>query len=307
MSYNTVRRSESSDVNFNRIGAALLGGTALVIGATVLFGSWYTVDQTQRGVLLRNGAFIEVVQPGLHFKFPWIESEYKIDVQTHTRPWDNMEAYSNDQQPAHLRVSVTYHVNPDKVAEMYNRFAGDADAAVNRLIAPHVNEKIKVVFGQYTAAKAISDRARLNADAGTALTQAIAYDPVFTLESTQIENIAFSPEYIKSIEARMQAEVEVQKLRQNWEREKVQADIAVTQAQGRANSVKAEAEAQAAAITLKGNAEATAIAARGKALKDNPSLIELTQAERWNGILPTTMIPGGAVPMVNVGQHQTGK
>src|SRR5215472_1307190 len=68
----------------------------------IISGSWYTIDQTQRGVLLRNGAFIEVEQPGLHFKLPIIESVYKIDIQTHTRTYgsgqDVMEAYSADQK-----------------------------------------------------------------------------------------------------------------------------------------------------------------------------------------------------------------
>ncbi len=50
------------------------------------------------------------------------------------------------------------------------------------------------------------------------------------------------------------------------------------------------------------DAEASAIRARGAALRDNPTLIELVQAERWNGILPTTMIPGSTVPFLNVGQ-----
>lgn len=283
-----------------KIASILLGLIGAFIGITVVFGSWYTVDQTQRAVLLRNGALVDVVQPGLHFKLPWVESVYKIDMQTHTRIWDKMEAYSADQQPASLRFSVTLHVAPEKVAEIYSRFGGDIEAAISRLIGPHVNEKVKVVFGQYTAAKAISDRARLNADTDAALTQSIAYDPTFVIESTQVEDITFSSDYIKSVEDRMRAEVEVQKLQQNLAREKVQADIAVTQATGRANSVRAEAQAQADAITLKGNAEATAIAARGKALGDNPRLIELTQAERWNGMLPTTMLPNGAIPMLGL-------
>ena len=59
----------------------------------------------------------------------------------------------------------------------------------------------------------------------------------------------------------MLAEVEVPKLQQNVEREKVQAQITVTQA----NAVRAEA-----------------------------------QAERWNGVLPTTMVPGSAVPFVSL-------
>jgi regulator of protease activity HflC (stomatin/prohibitin superfamily) len=268
----------------------------------VVVGSWYTIDQTQRGVLLRNGAFIEVVQPGLHFKWPWIEAVYKVDMQTHTKTVDKMEAYSADQQPANLRVSVTLHVAPDKVAEMYSRFGGDYDAALQRIISPHVNQQTKVVFGQYSAAKAISARAQLNPDASAALTEAIAYDPVFAIESVQIEDISFSPDYIRSVEARMQAEVEVQRQQQNLAQEKIKADIAVTQATGRANSIRAEAQAQADATVLRGNAEAAAIRAKADALASNSNLIALTQAERWDGKLPSTMVPGSAVPFLNVGR-----
>jgi regulator of protease activity HflC (stomatin/prohibitin superfamily) len=281
-----------------------LGPAGLVIAGivvlTIVFGSWYTVDQTQRAVLLRFGAVISVVQPGLHFKLPWIESVQKIDMQTRTKTWQKMEAYSSDQQPAFLRVSVTMHVASDKVADMYARFAGDLDAATDRIIEPHVMEKTKVVFGQYTAARAISNRAQLNADTVAALISAIAYDPVFAIESAQIEDISFSAEYIRSVEARMQAEVEVQRLRQNLEREKVQADIAVTQASARAASVRTEAQATADAIRLRGEAEADAIRARSKALQENPAIIGLTQAERWDGKLPQTMVPGATVPFLTV-------
>jgi regulator of protease activity HflC (stomatin/prohibitin superfamily) len=273
-----------------------------------LFGGWYTVDQTQRAVLLRNGAIVEVTQPGFHFKTPWIESVFKIDMQTHTKTYGSnattgaseMEAYSADQQPAKLRVSVTLHISPDKVSEMYSRFGGDYDAAIARVIAPHVFERVKTVFGQYTAAKAIGDRGKLNADALASLSQSIAYDPVFVIESAQIEDISFSPEYIRSVEQRMQAEVEVQRQQQNYQQEKIKADIAVTQAKGRAESTLTEAKAAADATVLKGNADASAIKARAEALGSNPNLIALTQAEKWNGVLPSTMVPGSSVPFISV-------
>lgn len=294
----------------NQIAGWTFFGVVALIAITIVFGSWYTIDQTQRGVLLRNGAFVEVVQPGLHFKWPWIDAVTKIDMQTHTRTYgqdkttgkSSMEAYSADQQPANLRVSVTLRVAPDKAAEMYERFNGDYEAAVSRLIQPRVFERIKVVFGQYTAARAITARGQLNGEASKSLIEAIAYDPIFIIESVQIEDISFSGDYIKSVEQRMQAEVEVQRMRQNLEREKVQAAIAVTQAQGRADAVVAEAKAQADAIVLKGDAEAKAIQARGDALNKNPSLVALVQAERWDGKLPMTMIPGGAVPMLTIGK-----
>lgn len=51
---------------------------------------------------------------------------------------------------------------------------------------------------------------------------------------------------------------------------------------------------------MAGEAEAAAIDAKGRALKDNPQLVDLVQAERWDGVLPTTMVPGGSVPMVTL-------
>src|SRR5262249_15181247 len=161
-----------------------------LFGMSILFGSWYTVDQTQRAAVLRNGALVDVVQPGLHFKWPFIESIIKADTQTHTVSWGGkakMEAYSADQQPADLIVSVTFRLAPDKIAEFYNRFGGDYDAAVQRLIAPNVNKEVKVVFGTYTAARAVTQRGPLNSDTTQALAKAIAYDPIFVIESVQIE------------------------------------------------------------------------------------------------------------------------
>jgi regulator of protease activity HflC (stomatin/prohibitin superfamily) len=282
----------------------VIGGVGAAIAALIVLmmvtGSWYTIDQTQRGVLLRNGALVEVVQPGLHFKWPVIDNIVKIDMQTHTYSWAKVNSYSADQQPADLKISITIRTSPDKVPEVYSRFAGDLKAAVERLVTPLMNKDVKIVFGQYTAVRAITQRGPLNTDVTRALTDSMAYDPIFILEGVQIENIDFSPEYIKSVEARMQAEVEVQRLRQNLERERVQADIVVTQAKAQADRVRLEAQANADAIKLRGNAEAEAIDARGKALAGNPALVSLVQAEKWDGKLPATMIPGGAIPMLNL-------
>jgi regulator of protease activity HflC (stomatin/prohibitin superfamily) len=282
----------------------IIGGVGAAIAALIILliitGSWYTIDQTQRGGLLRNGALVEVVQPGLHFKLPLIDNVVKIDMQTHTYSWAKVNSYSADQQPADLKISITVRASPDKVPEIYSRFAGDLNAAIERLVTPLMNKEVKIVFGQYTAVRAVTQRGPLNADVAHALTEAMAHDPIFIVEGVQIENIDFSPDYIKSVEARMQAEVEVQRLRQNLERERVQAEIVVTQAKAQADRVRLEAQANADAIKLRGNAEAEAIDARGKALAGNPALVNLVQAERWDGKLPATMIPGGAIPMINL-------
>ncbi|MBI5262786.1 MAG: prohibitin family protein [Bradyrhizobium sp.] len=290
---------------------SIIGGVfAILIILIIAVGSWYTVDQTERGVILRNGAVVGTAQPGLGFKIPVMDSVEKVSVKTATYTWDKMNSYSYDQQPADLKISVTLRAAPEKVADLYAKF-GQLDAAVNQVVSPVVHQQVKVVFGRYTAVKAIQERGALNSAIKEAITETLKDDPMIVIESVQLENIEFSQNYLHSIEQRMLAEVEVQKLQQNAEREKVQAQITVTQATAKANAIRAEAQAQADAtrlngearasnIRIVGEAEAAAIEARAKALGSNPNLVTLVQAERWNGVLPTTMVPGSAVPFVSV-------
>jgi regulator of protease activity HflC (stomatin/prohibitin superfamily) len=263
---------------------AVLVGLILL---TVVGGSFYTVDQGERGVILRNGAVVGTAEPGLGFKLPIVDSIREINVQTQARVYKDVMVYSRDQQNASLQVSVNYRLASDKVEKIYSEFAGQ-DGIVSRLLDRQVPEEVKNVFGRFNAVTAIQERARLGMEIQDAIQKA-ANNSMLIVESVQVENIDFSDAYEKSIEQRMLAEVEVQKVQQNAEREKVQAEIAVIQA-----------KAQADAVKLQGDAEAHAINARGKALRDNPSLIQLVQAEKWDGKLPTTMVPGQTVPFINV-------
>ena len=265
------------------VGSVFVGLIALVI----LGGSFYTVDQGERGVILRNGKVVGTAEPGLSFKLPIVDSVKEINVQTQARLYEKVMVYSRDQQTADLYVSVNYRIASDQVEQIYSEFGG-REGIVNRLLDRQVPEEVKNVFGQFNAVTAIQERARLSTEVQNAIQKAVT-TPLLIVESVQVENIDFSDAYEQSIEQRMLAEVEVQKVQQNAQREKVQAEIAVIQA-----------KAQADAVKLQGDAEAHAINARGKALRDNPSLVELVQAEKWNGVLPTTMVPGQTVPFINV-------
>jgi len=294
--YKEYERKKIMNVVFG-IGGSVVAG---IVALTILGGSWYTVDEGYRGVALRNGAVIGTAEPGLGFKMPIIDSVVDISVQSQARMYEDVLAYSRDQQTAGLKISVNYRFSADQVETIYREYGGE-EGVLSRLLDRQVLEEVKNVFGKFNAATAIQERERLAAEVQMSIQSAVV-GPIL-VESVQIENIDFSDAYEQSIEARMLAEVEVQKVRQNAEREKVQAEIKVIQAQADADSRVAQATAEAEAITLTGDAEASAIRARGAALRDNPALIELVQAERWNGILPTTMIPGSTVPFLNVGKE----
>lgn len=277
----------------------------VIAGLFVFFialGGFYTVDQGYRGVILRTGAFVGIAEPGLGFKFPIFDRVVDISVKDHSALFDGggsgLQSYSYDQQTAGIRVSVNYSIPVDKVGEVYSRFGGH-EGLVNTALNTNVFNSVKEAFGQFTALKAVQDRNGLGLSILNNLKEVTAEYPI-NIKSVQIENIDFSDEYENSIEARMMAEIEVQKIRQNAEREKVNAEIVVIQANAAAEAVLANATAQAKATTLKGEAEASAIKAKGDALAANPSLVALIQAEKWDGALPTTMVPDSTVPMLGM-------
>ncbi len=269
--------------------------TLLIILAVVViaYGSWFTVDQGERGVHLRNGRIVGTAAPGMGFKVPLMDKIVKISTQTHTVSYERLQAYSRDQQPATIRASVTFRVPEDKVAEVYANFKS-LDLMVNRLVDRAVPTQVENIFGQYTAISAVQERVKFVLDVTNAIKEAVQ-GPI-EISSVQIENIDFSSAYEKSVEDRMRAEVEVQTQKQNLEKERVSAQIAVTKAQAEADSQLARAKAEAEGIRIKGEAEADAIKSRAEALAQNKDLIELTKAEKWNGELPSTMLPNSTLP-----------
>ena len=284
-------------MRMNAIVGSSVAGVVGLVALTVLGGSWYTVGEGYRGVQLRNGAVVGTAEPGLGFKMPIIDSVVDISVQSQARAYENVQTYSKDQQTASLMISVNYRLPADQVEAIYAEYGG-AEGVVNRLLDRQVPQAVKNVFGRFNAVTAINERGRLVNEVSMALMESVK-GPII-IESVQIENIDFDDGYERAIAARMEAEVEVQKVKQNAEREKITAEITVIQAQAAADSKLAEAKAAAEATRIQGEAEAAAIKAKSEALKDNAGLIALIQAERWNGALPTTMIPDSTVPFMDV-------
>lgn len=288
-------------INPFKVAGVVVAGLAVFF---IALGGFYTVDQGYRGVILRNGAVIGTAEPGLGLKLPIFDRVVDISIKEHTQRFSDASgeggllSYSFDQQTAEIRISVNYSIPPGGVTEVYSRFGGE-EGLVSTVLNPNVYNSTKETFGQFTALRAVQDRNGLGVKILEDLQKITAGYPI-EVKSVQIENIDFSTEYENSIEARMMAEIEVQKIHQNAEREKVQAQIVVIQAQAAADATLAQATAQAKATTLKGEAEASAVKAKGDALAANPSLVALIQAERWDGALPTTMVPDSTVPMLGM-------
>jgi regulator of protease activity HflC (stomatin/prohibitin superfamily) len=277
--------------------ASTLGGIFLVF-LMFLFSTTYTVDQSERAVLLKNGKIEAIQTAGRYYKLPIIEDVKFVSLQTKTYTFDKILGYTNDIQPATIRISITMMPDPEHVADLYTRF-NSVDNAVASLIRPNIPSVTKENFGKLQANDAIRNQKLFEDGIFKGLTAKLQGEPL-KLISLQIEDVSFSDQFEKSVEARMAAEVAVQTQQQFLAKAKFQADQKVVEAKGEADSQLERAKANAQATQIQGDAEASAIKARALALASNMNLVQLEAVEKWNGILPTTMVPGSSVPFINV-------
>ena len=175
------------------IGAGVIGLLALIL----LFSTYFTIDQGERGVILHYGAIAGEAEPGLHFKLPIITTIEKISVQVQKEGFEKsadtdtrLQAYSRDQQPATIAMAVNYHVTD--ASAVYAQY-GSLTNMKSRIINSRAYEQLKNVFGQFDAADAIQKRAFLNAEVFAAIRNAVR-GPV-VIDSVQIEDISFSQQY----------------------------------------------------------------------------------------------------------------
>ena len=282
-------------------GLSIIVGLLFFSGMMTAFGWFFLIDQGELGLVLRYGAIVREAGPGLNWKAPWIESVEKMSLRTEKITYGKdkdakVSAYSKDIQGADLVVTVNFRLDPNKVSEVYSTYRTDF---VNRLITPRTLDEIKTIFGRFNAKAAIEERGRLGMEMEAAVKKSVEGTGII-IDGLLLQDIDFSKAFEDSVEERMRAEVEVLKFQQNLEREKTQADIKRTQAAGSADALRAQARAEADAILMRAEAEAKSIKLRSDALAQNPMLIELIKAERWNGSVPSTMIPGAAIPFIGV-------
>jgi regulator of protease activity HflC (stomatin/prohibitin superfamily) len=298
--------------NANRGGPSESGGgfrsflsiPIIVIGVllVIVWLAWpfRTIDQGEVGVKLRWGQAVAVLQPGFNVVIPGMEHVVLLSTRTLKRTYEKVNTYSRDIQQADNLISVNYRIDPSKAIDIYSRY-GESYAA--SIIDPVIYKRFKEVFGGYDAADIVNQRAKLGKEVELSIQQNMP--PGIVIVGVQIENIDFAPTYVEAIEAAATAEAAVRKARQELEQKKVDAEKVVVQANADAEARIAQAKAEAEAIRLRGEAEGAAITAKAAALRDNPGYVALTAAEKWDGKLPQTMVPGSAVPFVTVPRGAT--
>ena len=268
-----------------------------VVAVVIFFSSVYTVNEGHIGIVKRFSEAKEQVNPGLHFKVPFIDSVEEIEVRTRKNE-EKMASSTKEQMPVTIIVSVNWTVDKTAALELFRQYGGLTQFE-NRILDPRFRSATKDVIPRYDAERLIQDRASAIQAIEANFIEEMKDFPV-TVDNIQIENIQLPAKYLTSIETKQTeknlADAEKHKLaRQNLE---AQRDVNTSKA--KADGIKLVAIAEAESIRIKGLAEAEAITAKAKALGNNPLIVKLTEAQNWDGKLPATILGSSNMPILDM-------
>lgn len=259
----------------SNVGKIISAAVAFVIILVIVFSSFGTVGAGERGVKTRFGSVVGTIGTGLYTKTPFITNITKLDVQTQKEQADST-ASSSDLQNVNTTVAVNYNLDPVKVSDLYTRIGTDYKTKV---IDPSIQEVVKAVTAKYTAEELITKRQEVTDAVKVGLTDRLIASDI-QVTGVSIVNFEFSKSFNDAIELKVTAEQNALAAKNKLDQVKFEAEQTVATAQAQAEAIKIQAQA----INSQGGA----------------SYVQLQAVNKWNGQLPTTMVPGSSVPFIKV-------
>ncbi len=242
--------------------------TLVIIALVVLYASLYTVNETQKGIILRLGKIelnkqqqAKTVGPGLHIKWPFIQSVKLFDMRLRTLDIDSSRIMTAEQKDVIVDAFVKWRIGD--IVQYFKSTGGD-DAQASTLLRQKVNDGMRATFGQHTIPELLSNKR--NAVMQQILKEVqIAAAPIgVQVLDVRIKRIDLPQEVAEKIYARMRSarEKKAALIRADGQQ---QAEVIRAKADAKVAVTIAQAKSQAAAIRAKGNAEAATIYANAYA------------------------------------------
>ena len=200
---------------------------------------------------------------GFHFIKPFVEEVHDVDIRTQKYE-GTVEGSAKDLQIVNITMSINYQLKPEKVSDLYAKIGQDYG---NIMLNPALQSSLKASIANFTAEEMVTKRAEVSNRITEELN--IRLDEYFLITAVNLENIGFTEEYNKAIEAKTTNE-------QKDQAEKAQLEIIKVQNEQKINTAEAEAkvrELQSQSVTE-------------KSLEQLKLEIQKEMVAKWNGVLP---------------------
>jgi modulator of FtsH protease HflK len=235
-------------------GEPFLNTGLIVLAALALVAIWvasgaYRVDEAERGVVLRFGAFQKLTQPGLQWHLPWpIESVEKINIGATERLPYRGNMLTRDENIVDVEIVVQFRRNDPK-AFLFNM------AAPIDTLTDAAASAIREVVGRNLLDFILTDGRTQIAHEAQDLLQATldSYGAGITVYEVNLQEANFPREVEGSVQDAIKASQERE--RRILEAESYSNEI-LPRARGEAEKRRQEAEAYRAEVTANAEGEA---------------------------------------------------
>jgi len=241
---------------------------ALIVALVLLLGSVFVVSEGHTGIVLNMGRVARVnLQPGLHFKWPLVESARVFDTRLQVLPAEPERYLTSERKDVSVDFFAVGQIEDARA--FYRATGGDEGAAVDRL-APIIKDALRNEINSRTLQQAVSGdrttivRSQLDTINRGAATLGIR---ITDLRIKQID-LPTDSRVIDDVYNRMRAQRQQVASRLRAEGEE-QANEIRAQADSDRQVILAEAERDAQ--KLRGEGDAEAIRLYGEAANRDPS------------------------------------
>ncbi len=226
----------------------------LIFVAAVLFigsNSVYVVNQWETGVVLRLGEIVKAdVEPGLHFKTPFINNVRKFDSRLQTLDAAPERYLTSEKKNLEVDSFVKWRIQD--VEKFYTTMNGDNRLAGMRL-GQIVKDGLRAEFGNRTVKEVISGERVEIAQKIKDTTASAAGSFGIEIEDVRIKRIDLAKDVSESVYRRMEAE-----------RNRVAKDLRSKGAES-AEKIRADADRQKVVILADAYREAEILRGKGDA------------------------------------------
>lgn len=222
------------------------------------------------------------------FLFPTFSQNYVWEKQEGAD--ESLTFGTSEGLSVNADIGITYSIDPAKVNTVFQKYR----RGVDEITDIYLRNMVRDALVKSSSTRRIEDvygvgKADLIAEVESNVRNEVEPVGIKVEKVYWIGDLRLPQQVVASINAKITATQQAQQRENEVATARAQADIDVTKAEGEARAKLALAKAEAEAINL-----------RGAALRDNPALVDLTIAEKWDGKLPTTN--GGAIPLLNIGK-----
>lgn len=253
--------------------------TLLIILALAVFigsRSVYVIKETERGVLLKFGEVVNPnIQPGLHFKIPFVNNVRKFDGRVLTVDSQPERFFTQEKKALIVDSYAKFRVSD--TAKFYTATNGEEARAMG-LLSQRINDGLRNQVAIRTIQEVVSgERDQLMEDLKNSLDQVARTELGVELVDVRVKQIDLPPDVSESVYRRMNAEREKEAREHRSQGQELAEGIRAA-ADREVTVIKANAYRDAEQIRGEGDAEATRIYA--DAFTQDPEFYSFTRSLR---------------------------